>query len=98
MTQQDPAPRRTSVFPRHDRGTRPPAQMREPAVAVEKSVTPNYLVCLDTGARFVALRRHLEQTLQMTPDEYRARWALPPEYPMVAETYRQRRKLAQSLR
>ncbi len=63
-----------------------------PAVRVEDSVTPNFLVCLETGTRQVLLRRHLRETLRMTPDEYRDRWGLPPEYPMVAANYLRRRK------
>ncbi|WP_432691510.1 MucR family transcriptional regulator [Pseudooceanicola sp. C21-150M6] len=63
-----------------------------PAVRVEESVTPNFLVCLDTGSRQVLLRRHLQETLRMTPEEYRDRWGLPPDYPLVAESYRLRRR------
>ena len=63
-----------------------------PAVRIEDSVTPNFLVCLETGTRQVLLRRHLRETLRMTPEEYRDRWGLPPEYPMVAESYQRRRK------
>lgn len=63
-----------------------------PAVRIEDSVTPNFLICLETGSRQVLLRRHLRETLRMTPQEYRDRWGLPPEYPMVAESYQRRRK------
>lgn len=63
-----------------------------PAVRIEDSVTPNFLICLETGSRQVLLRRHLRETLRMTPEEYRDRWGLPPEYPMVAESYERRRK------
>jgi len=63
-----------------------------PAVRIEESVTPNFLVCLETGSRQVLLKRHLRETLRMTPEEYRDRWGLPPEYPMVAESYQRRRK------
>ncbi|MAL99938.1 MAG: hypothetical protein CL583_15975 [Alteromonadaceae bacterium] len=65
-----------------------------PAVRIEDSVTPNFLVCLETGSRQVLLRRHLRETLRMTPEEYRDRWGLPPEYPMVAESYEKRREAA----
>ncbi len=61
----------------------------EPAVAavsVRKSITPDYLVCLDDGLKFKSLRRHLG-ALGMTPDEYRAKWKLPADYPMVAPNY-----------
>lgn len=69
-----------------------PAQ--EPAVSIEDSVTPQFLVCLETGERTVLLRRHLSQRLQMTPEEYRRKWGLPADYPMVAEQYRARRAAA----
>lgn len=71
---------------------RPARSALRPAVRIEDSVTPNFLVCLETGTRQVLLRRHLRETLRMTPEEYRDRWGLPPEYPMVAESYQRRRK------
>ena len=55
-------------------------------VSVNRSVTPDYLICLDDGKRFKSLKRHLSQ-LGMTPDEYRAKWNLPADYPMVAPNY-----------
>jgi predicted transcriptional regulator len=68
-----------------------------PAVSVRKSVTPDYLICLDDGRRFKSLRRHLA-TLGMTPEQYRAKWDLPSTYPMVAPNYAaQRSALAKSL-
>jgi predicted transcriptional regulator len=68
-----------------------------PAVSVRKSVTPDYLICLDDGRRFKSLRRHLA-TLGMTPEQYRAKWSLPSDYPMVAPNYAaQRSALAKSL-
>ena len=64
------------------------------AVSVRKSITPDYLVCLDDGLKFKSLRRHLT-ALGMTPDEYRAKWKLPADYPMVAPNYAaQRSELA----
>jgi predicted transcriptional regulator len=64
------------------------------AVSVRKSITPGYLVCLDDGLKFKSLRRHLTM-LGMTPDEYRAKWKLPADYPMVAPNYAaQRSELA----
>ena len=64
------------------------------AVSVRKSITPDYLVCLDDGLKFKSLRRHLT-ALGMTPDEYRAKWKLPADYPMVAPKYAaQRSELA----
>jgi predicted transcriptional regulator len=57
-----------------------------PAVSVRKSITPDYLICLDDGREFKSLRRHLK-ILGMTPDQYRAKWKLPADYPMVAPNY-----------
>lgn len=65
-----------------------------PALPIEQSVTDNFLVCLETGTRHVALRRHLRETLGMTPAEYRRRWGLPESYPMVAAVYDARRSVA----
>jgi predicted transcriptional regulator len=68
-----------------------------PAVSIRKSVTPDYLICLEDGKRFKSLRRHLA-TLGMTPDQYRAKWSLAPTYPMVAPNYAaQRSALAKKL-
>lgn len=57
-----------------------------PAVPIRKSVTPDYLICLDDGKRFKSLRRHIG-SLGMTPDQYREKWNLPKDYPMVAPNY-----------
>jgi predicted transcriptional regulator len=57
-----------------------------PAVSIRKSITPEYLVCLDDGKKFKSLRRHLG-SLGMTPEQYRAKWKLPANYPMVAPNY-----------
>jgi predicted transcriptional regulator len=61
-----------------------------PAVPVRNSVTPDYLICLDSGKKFQALKRHLH-TLGMTPQQYREKWGLPADYPMVAPSYSARR-------
>ncbi|HEY8031436.1 MAG TPA: MucR family transcriptional regulator [Methylocella sp.] len=66
--------------------TDPPVEKKEPAVSVRKSITPDFLVCLDDGKKFKSLRRHLA-TLGTTPDQYRAKWSLPSDYPMVAANY-----------
>jgi predicted transcriptional regulator len=58
-----------------------------PAVAVKDSVTPDYIVCLEDGKRFKMLRRHLLSAYKMTPEQYRAKWGLPANYPMVAPRY-----------
>jgi predicted transcriptional regulator len=57
-----------------------------PAVSIRKSITPEFLICLDDGKKFKSLRRHLS-TLGMTPDQYRTKWGLPESYPMVAPEY-----------
>ncbi len=57
-----------------------------PAVSIRKSITPDYLICLDDGRKFKSLRRHIG-SLGMTPDQYRAKWNLPSDYPMVAANY-----------
>jgi predicted transcriptional regulator len=67
-----------------------PAQ-RVPAVPIRKSVTPDYLVCLEDGKKLKMLKRHLRTSYDLTPEEYRARWNLPADYPMVARTYAERR-------
>jgi predicted transcriptional regulator len=59
---------------------------RRPAVSIAKSITPDYLICLDDGKKFKSLKRHLA-ALGMTPADYRAKWGLPADYPMVAPNY-----------
>src|SRR6266700_7043890 len=63
----------------------------KPAVAIRKSITPDYLVCLEDGKKLKMLKRHLRSTYNMTPDEYRVKWGLPPDYPMVAPNYAKQR-------
>ncbi len=67
--------------------TAAPEQPLAPAVPVKKSVQPDYIVCLEDGKKLKMLKRHLMTTYGMTPDEYRAKWGLPPDYPMVAPNY-----------
>jgi predicted transcriptional regulator len=62
-----------------------------PAVPVKKSVTNDYIVCLEDGKKLKMLKRHLRTTYGMTPDEYRKKWGLPADYPMVAPNYSERR-------
>src|SRR5687767_14521540 len=69
----------------------PPSEPLKPAVPVRKSVTPEFLVCLEDGKKLKMLKRHLRSTYNLTPDEYRAKWGLPPDYPMVAPNYAQQR-------
>src|SRR4051812_37619193 len=60
---------------------------KAPAVSVKKSVQPDYIVCLEDGKRFKSLKRHLRTVYDLTPDQYRAKWGLPADYPMVAPNY-----------
>lgn len=70
----------------------------EPAVSVRASVKPDYIVCLEDGKKLKLLKRHLMTNYNMTPDEYRQRWNLPVDYPMVAPNYAaKRRELAVSI-
>ena len=68
-----------------------PLEALEPAVPIKKSITPDYIICLDDGKKFKSLKRHLRTQYDMTPEEYRERWGLPPDYPMVAPNYAQAR-------
>jgi predicted transcriptional regulator len=63
----------------------------KPAVPIRKSVTPDFIICLEDGRKLKMLKRHLRTTFGLTPDEYRARWGLPADYPMVAPNYAKRR-------
>jgi predicted transcriptional regulator len=73
-------------------GGAPAVQDRpKPAVAVKKSVFPDYIVCLEDGKKLKMLKRHLKTAYDMTPEEYRERWGLPADYPMVAPNYAKHR-------
>ncbi|TBW41008.1 MucR family transcriptional regulator [Siculibacillus lacustris] len=63
----------------------------KPAVPLKKSVTPDYIICLEDGKKFKSLKRHLRTQYNMTPEEYREKWGLPADYPMVAPNYAQAR-------
>jgi len=70
----------------------------EPAVPVKKSITPDFLICLEDGKKLKMLKRHLHSSYKMTPEQYRERWDLPADYPMVAPNYAtQRRELAKKI-
>lgn len=70
----------------------------KPAVPVKKSITPEYLICLEDGKKFKSLKRHLRTEYDMSPEEYRAKWGLPADYPMVAPTYSEARsRLAKTI-
>lgn len=74
-----------------------PVEAKAPAVPVRKSITPEFLICLEDGKKFKSMRRHLGQ-LGLTPDEYRAKWNLPSDYPMVAPNYAaQRSEMAKKI-
>ena len=72
-----------------------PVVKQEPAVSIRSSIKPDYVVCLEDGKKLKMLKRHLMTHYGMTPDDYRAKWGLPADYPMVAPNYaEQRRTLA----
>ena len=69
-----------------------------PAIPIRRSVTPEYIICLEDGKKLKMLKRHLKTAYNMTPEEYRERWGLPADYPMVAPNYaKQRSKLAKEI-
>jgi predicted transcriptional regulator len=68
-----------------------PVEAPKPAIAIKKSVTPDYIICLEDGKKFKSLKRHLRTQYNMSPEEYREKWGLPPDYPMVAPNYAQAR-------
>jgi predicted transcriptional regulator len=75
-----------------------PEVKQEPAVSIRTSIRPDYVVCLEDGKKLKMLKRHLMTHYKMTPDQYRAKWGLPNDYPMVAPNYaEQRRTLAKKI-
>ena len=70
-----------------------PEVKQEPAVSIRSSVKPDFIVCLEDGKKLKMLKRHLMTHYQMTPDEYRAKWNLPADYPMVAPNYAEQRRM-----
>jgi predicted transcriptional regulator len=76
----------------------PASQRPEPAVPIAKSVTPEFIICLEDGKKMKMLKRHLRTSFSMTPEQYRERWGLPLDYPMVAPRYaKQRSSLAKKI-
>jgi predicted transcriptional regulator len=74
------------------------AAPKEPAVPLKRSITPDFLVCLEDGRKFKSLKRHLRTKYNMSPEDYRAKWGLPKDYPMVAPNYaRARSDLAKQM-
>lgn len=81
-----------------DGSSKAPAEKAEPAVSIRKSITPDFLICLEDGKKFKSLKRHLRTHYNLGPDEYREKWNLPRDYPMVAPNYAQARsKLAKKM-
>lgn len=79
-------------------GKEEPAPKQEPAVSIRSSIKPDYVVCLEDGKKLKMLKRHLMTHYNMTPDEYRQKWGLSADYPMVAPNYaEQRRMLAKKI-
>jgi predicted transcriptional regulator len=75
-----------------------PVEKPAPAVSIKKSITADFLICLEDGKKFKSLKRHLRTAYDITPDQYRAKWGLPPDYPMVAPAYAEARSnLAKSM-
>jgi predicted transcriptional regulator len=75
-----------------------PVEVKAPAVSIKKSITEEYLICLEDGRRFKSLKRHLRTKYNLSPEEYRAKWGLPKDYPMVAPAYADARsKLAKQM-
>ena len=78
--------------------TEPTPEPLQPAVSIRSSVKPDYIVCLEDGKKLKMLKRHLKTAYNMTPEQYRERWGLPAEYPMVAPNYaNSRSKLAKNM-
>jgi len=80
-------------------GTSEPVNDRpQPAISIRKSIQPDYIICLEDGKKLKMLKRHLKTAYNMSPEEYRQRWGLPSDYPMVAPNYaNQRRNLAKKI-
>lgn len=74
------------------------AERPNPAVSIKRSITPDYVICLEDGKKLKMLKRHLKTRYNLSPDEYRERWGLPADYPMVAPNYaKQRSALAKKI-
>ncbi len=79
-------------------GIAPEPERPPPAVPVKRSIQPDYIVCLEDGKKLKMLKRHLMTAFRMTPQQYRERWELPPDYPMTAPNYaKQRSRLAKEI-
>jgi predicted transcriptional regulator len=69
------------------RASQPTKEELKPAISIKKSVMPDYIICLEDGKKFKSLKRHLRTHYNLTPEEYREKWGLPHDYPMVAPNY-----------
>jgi len=75
-----------------------PAEALKPAISIKRSVTDDHIICLEDGLKFKSLKRHLRTSYGLTPEQYRAKWGLPHDYPMVAPKYAEHRsKLAKAI-
>ena len=81
----------TALRQSSDGPSEPEPEPQKPAVPVKKSITPDYIVCLEDGKKFKSLKRHLRTHYDLTPEEYRDKWGLSPDYPMVAPNYAKQR-------
>ena len=70
-----------------DSGPAPVEPAKEPAISIKRSITPDFLICLEDGRKFKSLKRHLRSKYGMSPEDYRKKWGLPKDYPMVAPNY-----------
>ncbi len=76
-----------ALFQTENVASEPEPEPLKPAVTIKKSVTPDYIICLEDGKKFKSLKRHLRTQYDMTPEEYREKWGLDADYPMVAPNY-----------
>lgn len=74
-------------------GDHAPAGATTPAVPIKKSIMPDYIICLEDGRKLKMLKRHLRTAFNLSPEQYRQKWGLPPDYPMVAPNYAQQRSV-----
>ncbi len=77
----------SAVFGAVESAKEEPKEELKPAVSIRRSVTPDYIICLEDGKKFKSLKRHLRTAFDMTPEQYREKWGLKPDYPMVAPNY-----------
>ncbi len=88
----------TALSTADSEGNAPPQPPQKPAVSPRRSVTPDYIICLEDGGKYKSLKRHLRAKYDISPDEYRAKWGLAADYPMVAPNYAEARsKLAKEM-